>query len=314
MKSLRECIQTLAKTAGGGGNLLLNVGPMLDGRIEQRQVNRLKQIGQWLKRYGASIYGTRGGPFVPTEWMVSTRKNNKIFIHLFGWPEKELLLPELPGCRVVSARILQGQKLDVSHQKGRLVVALDSQPLDENDTVIVLELDRSTSGIKPLDVPENILRSLFPGNLKLLTKFSNKYRSDGVRTLVDQIHGTRSYSDGRWLGFEGNDFDVLIDLKITRPIHELQFGCLQNQNSRVFLPKSVDIAVSADGEHFQQIVQKEYAAEKDDMVKIKNFTFPFRDVTARYVKLQVHNVGKCPSRHRGASHKTWLFVDEIAVE
>jgi alpha-L-fucosidase len=63
LKSLAQCVQTLVKVVGGDGNLLLNVGPMPDGRIEPRQVERLKEIGQWLQEYGQSIYETRGGPF-----------------------------------------------------------------------------------------------------------------------------------------------------------------------------------------------------------------------------------------------------------
>ena len=66
MKSLKECIQTLVRVAGGDGNLLFNVGPMPDGRIEPRQVDRLKEMGDWLRKYGESIYGTRGGPFKTT--------------------------------------------------------------------------------------------------------------------------------------------------------------------------------------------------------------------------------------------------------
>jgi len=62
MKSLEECIRILASCAGGDGNLLLNVGPMPDGKIEQRQVDRLREIGVWLRANGESIYGTRGGP------------------------------------------------------------------------------------------------------------------------------------------------------------------------------------------------------------------------------------------------------------
>ena len=62
LKTVKECIQILAKTAGGGGNLLLNISPMPDGRFEQRQIDRLAGIGDWLGRYGESIYGTRGGP------------------------------------------------------------------------------------------------------------------------------------------------------------------------------------------------------------------------------------------------------------
>ena len=64
IKSFRECVEILVNTAGGDGNLLLNVGPMPDGRIEPRQVEVLKQIGEWMGKYGQTIYGTRGGPFI----------------------------------------------------------------------------------------------------------------------------------------------------------------------------------------------------------------------------------------------------------
>ena len=62
IKSLTECLHTLVRVAGGDGNLLFNVGPMPDGRIEARQVERLREMGAWLKQYGESIYATRGGP------------------------------------------------------------------------------------------------------------------------------------------------------------------------------------------------------------------------------------------------------------
>ena len=49
MKSLQQCLDTLIRCAGGDGNLLFNVGPMPDGRIEPRQVERLKEMGEWLE-------------------------------------------------------------------------------------------------------------------------------------------------------------------------------------------------------------------------------------------------------------------------
>ncbi|NOY59371.1 MAG: alpha-L-fucosidase [Calditrichaeota bacterium] len=160
MKSLRECIQTLAKTAGGGGNLLLNVSPMLDGRIEQRQIDRLRGMGEWLKKNGESIYGTQGGPFKPTDWMVSTRKGNQIFIHLFNWPGKELVLPELSGCQILSARLMGGREMKIMHRNGQIAIQLPPDPVDENDTVIVLKLDKESATIPPLNVTENIIRDL----------------------------------------------------------------------------------------------------------------------------------------------------------
>ncbi len=67
IKSAGEVIHVLAQCAGGDGNLLLDVGPMPDGRIEPRQVAVLKQVGAWLDKNGESIYGTRGGPWKPTK-------------------------------------------------------------------------------------------------------------------------------------------------------------------------------------------------------------------------------------------------------
>ena len=63
VKSLPECLETLVRLVCGDGNLLLNVGPMPDGRIEPRQVERLRGDGALAGQYGESIYGTRGGPF-----------------------------------------------------------------------------------------------------------------------------------------------------------------------------------------------------------------------------------------------------------
>ncbi|UCE47268.1 MAG: alpha-L-fucosidase, partial [Phycisphaerales bacterium] len=74
MKSLKQCIDTLVRVVGGDGNLLFNVGPMPDGRIEPRQVERLREMGVWLEKYGQSIYATRGGPFKPGLWGASTHK------------------------------------------------------------------------------------------------------------------------------------------------------------------------------------------------------------------------------------------------
>ncbi len=62
LKSNTECIHTLLQTIGGDGNLLFNVGPMPDGRMEQRQVERLgKEMGEWVSINREAVYGTRGG-------------------------------------------------------------------------------------------------------------------------------------------------------------------------------------------------------------------------------------------------------------
>ncbi len=143
MKSLKQCIYTLASTSGGNGNLLLNIGPMPDGRMENRQVKRLKEMGDWLRKYGASIYSTKGGPFIPDSLSASTRKGNKIYIHLFQKKENVFYLPPIPGVKIVKAYFLNGNPITYGQDRQHIALNLPAILPDENDAVVVLEMDQN---------------------------------------------------------------------------------------------------------------------------------------------------------------------------
>lgn len=140
MKSLKECIQTLEKTAGGNGNLLLNVGPMMDGRMEARQITRLKEMGDWLKKYGESIYDTHGGPYTPTDTYTTTHRGDKIYVHLLETKESFLQLAPLPGVLIKKAYFLKGGTLSFTQDEktGFHITLPDTMP-DAISSVIVLE-------------------------------------------------------------------------------------------------------------------------------------------------------------------------------
>lgn len=144
MKSLKECIQTLERTAGGNGNLLLNVGPMMDGRMEARQITRLKEMGSWLKKYGESIYNTHGGPYPPTATYATTRRGNKIYVHLLEKKENFLQLAPLPGVVIKKVYFMAGGPLAFTQDEktGYRITLPDILP-DAISPVLVLELDKS---------------------------------------------------------------------------------------------------------------------------------------------------------------------------
>jgi alpha-L-fucosidase len=141
MKSLQQCIQTLASTAGGNGNLLFNVGPMMDGRIEKRQVDRLKETGEWLKVNGDAIYGTKAGPFLPDSMMAATRKGNKINLMLFKKVGDQLVLPNIEGRKILRAFFMNGTNLSYEQAPTTTSINLPKVLPDPNCTVIVLEMD-----------------------------------------------------------------------------------------------------------------------------------------------------------------------------
>jgi alpha-L-fucosidase len=148
LKSKKECIHTFLQTIGGDGNLLFNVGPMLDGRIEQRQVDRLREMGEWISTNREAVYGTRGGPYLPTGKMVSTHKGNRIYLYLLENPGRKLKLPLADGVRIRQAYFLQNQgSLKITRQKDHITLALPDTLPDEIATVIVLDLDTPASEI-----------------------------------------------------------------------------------------------------------------------------------------------------------------------
>ena len=141
MKSLKQCIQTLASTAGGNGNLLFNVGPMMDGRIEKRQVDRLKEMGDWLKDNGNAIYGTKAGPYMPDSMMAATRKGNKINLLLFQTKSTQLVLPVVEGRKLIKASWMNGLGIEFKQNASTITLMLPAAMPDPNCSVIVLEMD-----------------------------------------------------------------------------------------------------------------------------------------------------------------------------
>ena len=147
MKSLKECLQTLVQTAAGNGNLLLNVGPMMDGRIETRQVARLKEMGGWLTKYGESIYGTKGGPYIPNKIFAATRKSNKIYLHVFAREADELAIPSPGDAKILKAYFLNGNVVKFSQAATGVKIELPLKLPDEVSNVIVLDLDKNAEEI-----------------------------------------------------------------------------------------------------------------------------------------------------------------------
>jgi alpha-L-fucosidase len=152
IKSASEVIHILAQCTGGDGNLLLDVGPMPDGRIEPRQVAVLRQVGAWLDKYGESIYDTRGGPWKPTKNVASTRRGNTIYLHILRRKDDTIELPDIAR-KIESARILGGGKIKFVQQDGKLMLIVPLELRDTNDTVVKLKLDGSAMDLPALEIP-----------------------------------------------------------------------------------------------------------------------------------------------------------------
>ncbi len=151
VKPYESLLRALIRCAVNGGNLLLNVGPMPTGEIDPRNVERLKQMGEWTGRFGDSIYGTRGGPYILRWWGGSTYKGNKVYLHLFRWDEDVLTLPPLPR-KVVRSSAMTGGKPTVTQDADAIRIRLDPADRHALDTIIVLELEGPLPAMPPIRV------------------------------------------------------------------------------------------------------------------------------------------------------------------
>jgi alpha-L-fucosidase len=138
-KSTKDLLQLLVRAAGLDSNLLLNVGPMPDGRIQPEFTSRLREMGDWLARNGESIYGTRGGPISPRAWGVTTRKGDKVYVHLLDWEDPVLILPGLSQKVKRAYRLTDNAPISVTSAPDGVALKLGRER-DPLDTVIVLEL------------------------------------------------------------------------------------------------------------------------------------------------------------------------------
>jgi alpha-L-fucosidase len=146
-KSTEKLIRNLVDIASKGGNYLLNVGPTSDGVIPEPSVERLKEIGAWMKVNGEAIYGTTASPFEkPLPWGRCTTKAGKssttLYLHVFDWPADGKLLVSGLRNEVKSAALLAGgTKLTTEKTADGVLISLPPNAPDMISSTIVVKLN-----------------------------------------------------------------------------------------------------------------------------------------------------------------------------
>lgn len=153
-KTTEDLIRKLADIASKGGNFLLNIGPKADGTFPQQSIDRLKEIGAWMRLNGESIYGTSASPFQHTAWGRVTQKtvgdNSKLYLHVFRWPDNQRLDIHNLGNTVTKAYLLADKKAVPFQKSGfSLSLQLPASAPDPVNTVIVLELKGAPEVFQP---------------------------------------------------------------------------------------------------------------------------------------------------------------------
>ena len=138
-KDVPTLIRRLVEVVGRGGNYLLNTGPLASGALDPEQVGLLEGVGDWLRRNGEAIYGSRplGAREQPWGWPLV--KGDTIYLHILRWPGERLTLPGIART-VVAGQWLDGAPLDFEAGPEGLTLRLPAAPPDGLDSIARLRL------------------------------------------------------------------------------------------------------------------------------------------------------------------------------
>jgi alpha-L-fucosidase len=152
-KSTKDIIHKLCDIVSKGGNYLLNVGPDANGVIPAASVQRLKEVGAWMKVNGEAIYGTTASPFPNLSWGRCTRKSmrngpwglfgktTRLYLHVFDWPsDGKLLVPDLTNKPVAARLLADGTSLTFAASKEGIRIEIPAQAPDAIASVVVLDV------------------------------------------------------------------------------------------------------------------------------------------------------------------------------
>ena len=151
-------------------------------------------------------------------------------------------------------------------------------------------------------------------SIRLVTAASPYYPGLGAQSLVDGKVSGPNHDSGLWLGFHGDNLEVVIDLGTSRPIQRMGVRFLQSNTAGIYLPKKLVFEVSGDGKTFSpaaSIDVKPVSHTQDNQV---HTVFAGKRIDAsRYVRIRATNIARIPAGRRAAGRKAGLFADEILI-
>ena len=145
--------------------------------------------------------------------------------------------------------------------------------------------------------------------------YHKKYVAGGDSNMTDGLRGTYSYRDNLWQGYEGLDFEAIVNLGEKMKISKVSVGSLQSSGAWIYHPLKLEVFVSADAANWKKVGEVENKVPQTDAAtSAQDLTVCFKAQKVKFVKVYCSAMHQNPDWHPGAGGKTWLFIDEIIVE
>ncbi len=151
-------------------------------------------------------------------------------------------------------------------------------------------------------------------SIELLSEAHPSYQAGGPEVLIDGLRGAANWRLGGWQGYQGTNFEAIVDLGSKQTIRKLGAGFVQDVRSWIWMPTDVRFYVSVDGKAFHEVAHIPNSLADDEHEIISKDFEAKLNTAGRYVKIEAINYGIIPEWHLGAGGNAYIFIDEIIIE
>lgn len=302
------------------------------GVFIQKYINQLtseiKKTGEWLDIYGHPM--SHAKTFLSAENMV---KYNQYFDAaenaVKGDPSvyqrvKVCRLPIQYAMMEIGKSDMFGARGFYQEDKEKFLLKPEMQQLMEDFYAVCKENDVKNineAGLTPEEYYQSTKRFInvqVEGNVAFRKKMTAnpaptpKYSNADLAILTNGVQGANDYK-AHWLGWEAQDFDLVLDLETVKQPKQVQISTLYDPKSWILHPKSVTCSVSEDGVNYRTLETQTIEGDQRKEKVTHNFSFDKNIGTCRYVKFAVKGTKKLFNWHPSAGGGSWVFVDEIVM-
>jgi hypothetical protein len=145
--------------------------------------------------------------------------------------------------------------------------------------------------------------------------YTPQYSAGGPDGIINGVRGDEEWRKGEWQGYQGQDFEVVVDMGSEKSLRRFGAGFLQDTRAWILMPKDVTFYVSTDNINFTEVAKIDHnVADRDMNPQTHDLEKEVSPVKARYVKVKATNYGDLPGWHLGAGYPAYIFVDELILE
>lgn len=194
--------------------------------------------------------------------------------------------------------------------------ALYTAPIKIDETTTIKGISINEKGAESFINTATFYKKPNNWSIKIISTYNTQYNGGGDEGIIDGIRGDKNWSKGDWQGYQGQNFEAIVDLGKETDISIFGGGFLQDTRSWILMPTKVEFYSSTDNVNFNLVTTVNNNIDATDYrIRIKDIKSKIsKPITTRYIKVKAYNYGKLPEWHLGAGGDAFIFIDEIILE